>query len=72
LIGAGAEFALGHGLSLGVEYNYIKLSGAKDLTTTFRGDDNGEGGATAEWSYRYRAGFNDLHNVMMKMNYRFE
>lgn len=72
LIGAGAEFALGHGLSIGIEYNYINLSGTKDLTTTFRGDDNGEGGATAEWSYRYRAGFDDLHNVMMKMNYRFE
>jgi hypothetical protein len=40
--------------------------------TTFRGDDNGAGGATAECSYRYRAGFDDRHNVMMKMNYRFE
>ena len=72
LIGAGAEFALGHGLSIGVEYNYIKLSGAKDLTATFLGDDNDAGGATAEWSYRYRAGFDDLHSVMMKMNLRFE
>jgi hypothetical protein len=48
------------------------LSGAKDLTTRFHGDDNGEGGATAAWSYRYCAGFDDLDNVIMKINYRFE
>lgn len=65
VVGGGLEYALTDSVSLGAEYNYIKLYGGQELSTNYTAND------AAVWTYEYDAGFDDLHMAVVKLNYRF-
>lgn len=64
-MGGGIEYGLTERLSLGVEYLFTRLYGTRTVTTHFYGD-SGRGFDLAR-----KVGFDNVHTVSVKLNFRF-
>lgn len=65
VFGGGLEYLITDNMSLGLEYNYIRMFGAQTLSTTYAAVDG------SVWTYEYDAGYDDLQLGLVKLNYRF-
>ena len=66
VVGGGLEYALTRSISVGAEYNFIKLYGGQTLTSDYTASDG------AVWTYEYEAGYDNIHMAGVKLNYKFD
>lgn len=65
VIGAGAEYALSDRFTIGAEYLYIALSGDRENVVTFYGESG------RAFDVEQETGFDDIHSVRVKANFKF-